>query len=144
MKLDLSNPFDKKKFKTYSNKLYDQGAKVEIKKINPARSLNQNSYLHVCLSLYAINFGEHLEDVKKKVYKILCNRALFIEHIQINEETFLNIKSSAKLTTDEMTLSIERFRNFASQNGCYIPTPEEYMAKKFEIDKEIESFKEYL
>ena len=65
MILDLSNPLDRKKFSTYRNKRFEQGKKVEIKEIKPKRTLSQNAYLHVCITIFAINYGESLENSKK-------------------------------------------------------------------------------
>jgi formylmethanofuran dehydrogenase subunit A len=54
-------------------------------------------------------------------------------------------RSTAELDTLEMTKFIEWIRNYSSiELGNYIPTPDEYIQNKFEIDSEIEKFKEYL
>jgi hypothetical protein len=53
-------------------------------------------------------------------------------------------KRTRDLDTKQMTEFIEWIRTFASMQGCYIPTPDEYIQNKFAIDSEIEKFKEYL
>ena len=54
------------------------------------------------------------------------------------------LKSTAKLNTKELTEFIEWVRNYSSLNGCYLPTPEEYLEQKFNIDKDIDYNKQYL
>lgn len=52
------------------------------------------------------------------------------------------LRSSAELDTEEMSVSIERFRNFASSEvGIYLPSPNErelliYMQQEIERNKE--------
>ena len=64
MKLDLQNPLDLQKFKTYANKLVNEKAKVELKKVSVKRSISLNSYLHVVITLFAIEYGYTLEEAK--------------------------------------------------------------------------------
>ena len=48
------------------------------------------------------------------------------------------LRSSRDLNKEEMSLSIDRFRRFAEENGIYIPEPgdEELLAQlEYEIDK---------
>ena len=54
------------------------------------------------------------------------------------------LKSTAKLSTKELTEFIEWVRNYSSVNGLYLPTSEEYITNRFEIDQEIENNKKYL
>jgi hypothetical protein len=43
-----------------------------------------------------------------------------------------------------MTTFIEWFRNYSSQEGLYLPTPEEYRTNQLYIDEQIRHCKEYL
>ncbi len=61
---------------------------------------------------------------------------------QKNEKFYL--KETKSMDTKEMTDFIDWIRNHSSEEGCYIPTPEEYQTQQFEIDKEIERHKQYL
>lgn len=142
---NLQNEYDIPKFKAYVNKLFQERAVVEVKKKLPNRTLAQNSYLHLLLGFFGSQYGCSLEEAKIDFYKRTCNRDLF-ERKTINkmgrEVTYL--RSSAELTTGEMTLSIERFRNFASSEaGIYLPSPNE---REFliHIQQEIERHKEFL
>lgn len=142
---NLKNEYDVPKFKAYVNKLFKERAVVELRKKHPNRTLAQNSYLHLLLGYFGSEYGCSLDEAKIDFYKRTCNRDLF-ERKTVNkkgkEVTYL--RSSAELTTSEMTLSIERFRNFASSEaGIYLPSPNE---REFliHIQQEIERHKEFL
>ena len=122
------------------------GKKVfDITEKKPQGSLSQNSYLHVLLSYFACQIGETMEYVKREYFKKLVNPATFIRE---REDKFLGrikfLRSSADLDKDEMTLCIDRFRNWSSAKaGIYLPSPDEgRMISLMEI--EIERNKEYL
>ena len=145
MIFDLRNEYQIPKFKEYVNKLFREKALVEVKKKLPNRTLAQNSYLHLLLGYFGSEYGCSLDEVKIDFYKRTCNRDLF-ERKMINksgkEVTYL--RSSAELTTGEMTLSIDRFRNFSSgEAGIYLPSPNE---REFliHIQQELERNKEFL
>lgn len=145
MVFNLNNPFELEKFKGYVNQLYAQKAVVEVKKKLPKRSLSQNSYLHLILSWFACETGYSVEEVKLDYFKKRCNQDLF-ERKKVNKQgkeiTFL--RSSAELSTGEMTVAIERFRNYASaEAGIYLPGPNE---REFliHIQQQIERQKEFI
>lgn len=124
---NLSNVYDKEKFRDKVNKLYSDGAVVELVKKNPNRTLKQNSYLHLILGYFAQEFGYSLEEVKFNIFKNLCNKDLFQEEkINKHNQKIIHIKSSSELDTRDMTIAIDRFRNYsASVCGLYIPSPDE-------------------
>lgn len=99
---------------------------VDLTEKKPQRSTNQNAYPHVILGLFALEVGETLEYVKKYYYKLKCNAPIYVRE---REDKYLGtikvVRSSADLDTAEMTESIERFRNWASGEGCYLPAPNE-------------------
>ena len=64
--------------------------------------------------------------------------------MRYNKNGNVYLKSTAKLTSKELTDFIEWIRNYSSINGCYIPTSEEYLTNKFEIDRDINQNKQYL
>ena len=140
---DLKNEYDIHKFKTYVNKLYEKRAVVEVKEIHPGRSLSQNNYLYLLLGYFASEYGCSIDEAKIYFYKRECNKDLF-ERTKTNrrgkEITYL--RSSKELTTSEMTLSIDRFRNWSSSvAGIYLPSPNEekmllYARKELERNKE--------
>ena len=142
---NLKNEYDIPKFKDYVNKLFRERAVVEVKKKLPNRTLAQNSYLHLLLGYFGSEYGCSLEEAKIDFYKRTCNRDLF-ERKTVNKKgkEITYLRSSAELTTGEMTLSIERFRNFASSEaGIYLPSSSE---RDFliHIQQTIENNKEFL
>lgn len=101
---------------------------VELTVKKPVRTMAQNKYLHVILSYFALETGETMEYVKDKYFKILCNRDMFVKDV---DDKYLGrikvLRSTSELDTGEMTTAIERFRNFAASEGCYIPSPDEHL-----------------
>ena len=142
---DTSNPLDKANFLLRTKKLAESGKVIELTEKKPRRSLPQNKYLHVLLAYFGTQTGNTLEWVKQQYYKKLVNPDLFIQE---KEDKYLGkikvLRSSADLDTAEMSLSIERFRNWAAQEaGIYIPSADEaILIQQMEI--EIERNKEFL
>ena len=137
MQLDLSNKLDVKKAENYFYKLLESESKIELKKIQEKRTVNLNSYLHVCITLYAIEFGYSLYEAK-----VFLKRECGFMVYEKNGTKYL--KETSKLDNVECSKFVEWIRNFSSHNGCYIPDPEEYKANKFSIDKEINNYKQFL
>lgn len=128
MLYDLSNPLHSEQFKLRVNKLYQSKAVVELTEKKTKRSLPQNKYLHLILGYFGVETGNTLEWVKREYFKKLCNKDIFVKERvdNITNQRTKYLRSSADLTTDEMTTAIERFRNWASQEaGVYIPSPDE-------------------
>ena len=142
---NTSNPLDKANFLLRANKLAESGKIVELTEKKPRRSLPQNKYLHVILAYFGTQTGNTLEWVKQQYYKKLVNPDLFIRE---KEDKYLGrikvLRSSADLDTAEMSLSTERFINWAAQEaGIYIPSADEaILIQQMEI--EIERNKEFL
>ena len=142
---NTSNPLDKANFLLRAKKLAEKGVIVDLTEKKPRRSLPQNKYLHVILAYFGTQTGNTLEWVKQQYYKKLVNPDLFIRE---KEDKYLGrikvLRSSADLDTAEMSLSIERFRNWAAQEaGIYIPSVDEaILIQQMEI--EIERNKEFL
>lgn len=128
MIFNLANPYELDKYKEYVNKLYAKKAIVEVKEKKKNRTLPQNKYLHVILSYYASIQGESTEDVKYKYYKWECNKDIYVQkRVNKNGIEVERTRSSAELDTKEMSLSIDRFRNWsASVCGIYLPSPQEH------------------
>ena len=142
---NLKNEYDVPKFKDYVNKLFKERAVVEVRKKLPSRTLAQNRYFYLLLSWFASETGYSVEEVKIDIFKRLCNRDIF-EREKTNKKGKIikTLRSSSELSTGEMTLAIERFRNYSSaQAGIYLPSPNE---NEFllHIQQEIEKDKEFL
>lgn len=137
MKYDLSNSLEKNKSDTYYDKLKESGSSIELKKLGATRTIPLNSYLHVCIDLYAIEFGYTKKEAKTQL-KRLCGFMVY----EKNGEKFL--VETSKQNNEECSKFVEWIRNYSSQQGLYIPDAEEYKANKFSIDREIDKHKTYL
>ena len=137
MHLDLSNPLEVKQAETYLTKLIEGKAKIELKKIPLKRSLKINSYLHICITLYALEFGYSLYEAKTFL-KRQCGFMVY------EKKGLKYLKQTSKLDNAECSKFVEWIRNYASQNGCYIPDAEEYKENQYSIDKTISNQKQYL
>ena len=142
---NLSSPLDKANFLLRAKKLAESGVIVDLTEKKPRRSLPQNKYLHVILAYFGTQTGNTLEWVKQQYYKKLVNPDLFIRE---KEDKYLGrikvLRSSADLDMAEMSLSVDRFRNWSAQEaGVYIPAADEaILIQQMEI--EIERSKEFL
>lgn len=122
--------------------LIEKGKTFEIIEKKPKRSLSQNNYLHLILSFFALEYGETLEYVKQEIFKKQVNREIFkTEYINPKTgEVREAWRSTGSLDTKEMTLAIDRFRNFSSKEaGIYLPAPED-MVYLNEIEREIKKY----
>lgn len=137
MKFDLNIVLERNKYDTYSDKLKLSNSKVELKKLGANRTIPLNSYLHVCISLFAIEYGYTLAEAKTML-KRLCDFMVY----EKNGEKFL--VETSKQNNEECSKFVEWIRNYSSEQGLYIPDAEEYKANKFSIDREIDKHKTYL
>lgn len=123
----LSNPYDVERLNAYVEKATSAKWAVEVKRKLPVRSSSQNAYLHVLLGYFASEFGYSTDEVKQDIFKRQVNASIFI-HERINKrgQTVSYLRSTSDLDTAEMTVAIERFRNWsASEQGLYLPEPHE-------------------
>ena len=123
MTYNLANDFHRKQFLARSENLLDKGAVVELREVT-GRSAGQNRYLHLVIGVVAMETGNTLAYVKEWYFKKLCNKDLFItskvdKYVGQIEE----IKSSADLTKEEMSMAIDRFKRWGAENGMYMPSP---------------------
>lgn len=149
MQYDLSNELQRANFWTRAKALMDKGAIVELTEKKPHRTLAQNAYLHTILGYFGANFGYTRQEVKDLFFKCECNRDLFVRETtdRITGRRRIKLRSSSELTTAEMTLAIERFRDWSAKlpypHSLYIPSPDEHrMVAQMAI--EAEKAKQYL
>lgn len=145
MIFNLGNPYDLDKYKEYVNTLYKKKAIVEVKEKRKNRSIKQNSYLHLILSYFACQYGCTAEEAKLDFYKRTCNKDLFVVK-KVNKlgREVETLRSSSLLDTQQMTQSIERFRNWsAAVAGIYLPSPQDNDAIIFAM-QEVERNKEFV
>ena len=133
MILDLAQPHERQKFQSYATTLLERRKKVELKEIKPKRTVDQNSYMHVLFALYGIETGYTLAEIKtilKREYGLIYEK---------QGEKFL--RSTADLDSGEMSKFIDFIRDHAGQNGCYLPTADEYKLNHAHYEYEIEKVK---
>lgn len=126
MLYDLKNPLDRERFKRRCNALFLKQGIVELSE-RVKRSSQSNRYLHLIIGYLAMETGNTLEYAKEVFYKRTANKEIFVRE---KEDEFLGkteyLRSSAELTQEEFSLSIDRFRDWSSQTaGIYLPSPNE-------------------
>lgn len=136
-----SNPYDRARFLAKAHELADKGEVTELT-CKTARTLNQNSYLHLLLAILADYVGTTEEDVKVTYYKRLINPDLFVRRItdKIYGADREYLRSTRKLSKAEMSQSIDRLKMWAIENKIYLPEPdnkEELLYAQVEISKKL-------
>ena len=125
MDYDLSpgNPEGRKKFVRYANRLLEKG-RNHVKLVDETdRTLNQNRYLHVLCRILANDIGV-TEAYAKQVYmKTLACPDVFVTTTKdpITNELVKVVRSTCDLTIPEMRKVIKGFRDWAADNGYYLP-----------------------
>lgn len=139
--IDVQNAMSKIKWFISNHKLF------ELKEKRRKRTVAQNSYLHLILSWFGLQTGYTLQEVKQDIFKKHVNPELFYEGdynggiVQIDRW-----RSTADLDTKELTLAIDRFRDFSSREvGIYLPEPKDLaMLQDMEIELSKQSSKQYV
>ncbi|MBD5585349.1 MAG: hypothetical protein HDQ88_09725 [Clostridia bacterium] len=129
MLYDLTNDLQAENFKKRCNMLFKKKCIVELTEKKPQRTLRQNAYLHAALGYFGLQTGYRLDEVKDWYFKETCNPDLFVRRVTdvITGTERKVLRSSSELDTEQMTLAIERFRNWAADvAGVYIPSPDEH------------------
>lgn len=120
MKYNLSTAVEVERAQTYFNHLRDKKALVEIKKVSLKRSLRQNAYIHVTFGIFSLQTGYTIQE-SKVIYKREANPEIYV--YERKGQKFL--RSSADLSKAEMAASIDKWRQYAGEQGILIPEPGE-------------------
>lgn len=144
MLYDLKNPLDRERFKRRCNALFKKQGIVELSE-KTIRSNQSNRYLHLILGYLAIETGNTLEYAKEVFYKRTANKDIFV---RIKDDELLGqteyLRSSASLSQEEFSTSIDRLRDWSSQvAGIYLPSPneEQFLAS---IEVEMSRYKQWI
>lgn len=114
-----------------------KGKRFELKAKNNRRSISQNSYLHLILTWFGLETGYTIEEVKQDIFKKHVNANLFYEGEFEGIVKIERWRSTANLDTAEMTLAIDRFRDFSAKElGIYLPQPSD-LALLEDLENEI-------
>ena len=140
MLLDLSLQFDRELFEKRSKTVLEKRSKIEITEKRELKSVSQWGYLHVCYNMFSIYVGSSLE-LSKTHLKLECP---FMN--EVYEKIYVRLISATEIADDtkKMTDWIEWIRNYASMNGVFIPSPDDYRRNWVEYEKEINACKPYL
>lgn len=135
MTYNLANEFQRKAFLARCEDCLDKAAVVELT-AKVFRSRNQNSYLHLLIGVVAMETGNSIAYAKEWYFKRLVNPDLFIqEKVDKYAGKVQVIRSSADLTTEEMSMAIDRFKRWGAENGIYLPNPgDESLLREIEIE----------
>jgi hypothetical protein len=134
----------KEKFLIRVAKLLEKQATVELTEKN-YKTVQQNRYLHLIITWFAIENGTEIEWAKQEYFKKLSNTEIFVRKLwdNVTQEEKFYLRSITDISKEEMTLAIERFRIWSAQNGTYLPEPSETEFLKH-IELQAQQNKEYL
>ncbi len=125
MRYDTADPLKVPNARRYFERLIDKGAVIEIKECRK-RSLRQNGYLFVTIEYWGTQVGYSAVEAES-VYKWV-NRDVYFTTKKIGGIEVPYIRHTYELSKEEMSMSIDRWRNWAAANDAcpvYIPSPEE-------------------
>ena len=141
-----SNPIDIERALVKINHFIALNQVFELTRKQVPKTYPQIKYVHLILGFFAWEYGETLEYIKLEYFKKLVNPDVFIYEF-INRKTGeirQEYKSLATISKDEMTLSINRFRDYASKEaGIYLPEPKD-LALLQEIEIQNKNNAQYL
>lgn len=140
---NLSKPDQKKRSDDRYKALREKGAIIELREITGRRSLDQNGWLHMLITLYAIEFGHTMEEAKT-ILKRECHFMRYSKKTQEGGKEIQFLKQTSRLDTKECSEFIEWIYTFAGQNGCHLPTKDEYLERKGEYQAIMRSHRQYL
>ena len=119
MLFDLSKEIDVQRAQRRFDTLLEEKTVITLTK-KSKRTLAQNSYLHLIIGWFASELGYTIDE-SKQLYKRV-NKEIY----EYEKEGIPFIRSSSDLSTEEMALSIDRWRNYsADKAGVYLPSSDE-------------------
>lgn len=129
-RIEVNRAIEKIKYFISEGKIFELKAKRE------RRTISQNSYLHLLFSWFALETGYTTDEVKQDIFKKIVNPNTFYEGEFGKLIKIERWRSTASLNTEEMTLCINRFRDYASKEaGIYLPEPTDLvMIRQLEIE----------
>jgi hypothetical protein len=131
MKFDLSNPLEQQKAQTRLKYLISKGKNIELTEIKPKRTIKQNSYFHVIMTIFSNETGYTIEE-SKTLFARLFGKFMIYE-----KNGFKFKQSTSLLNTTELTEYIDFIRHYSSEEaGVYLPTSEEYLNNQNLIDNQ--------
>jgi len=144
MKYSLANPLHREQLKArLQYLLHKETGIVELREVRPQRTVQQNRYLWLAISYFALQTGYTKEEAEA-IYKKVCRDVYVTTFTATNGEVTHRLRHTHELSTEEMSHSIDRFLAFAAaEAGIYIPTPDDLRAVA-EMEMEVERSGKYL
>ena len=143
MVLDLQNNLDLERFNARVAKCLKDKPVIDFT-IKTARTPSQNRYMHLLIGVVALEVGVTLEYAKQEYFKRLVNRDIF--QYEQDDKYWGSVKilrSSADLTKVQISMAIDRFKQWGREQGMYMPEPnDEALLRDIEI--ELGRMKRYL
>jgi len=137
MQYDLSLPEDLRKFNERVSQFISDCISVDLKKVHRKRTLSQNSFLHILITLYGIEFGYTIEESKTHL-----KRTCPFMRYEKKGEWFL--KRTSEMDVTELSDFIEWIYNYSAINGLVLPSSDSYFDSMAYYNNLIEDNKEYL
>lgn len=106
MKLNLNSEMDRNKAQFYLDKLIAKKAKIELKEVKKAVSVDQFAYLHICLGYFCLSTGYTISE-SKDIFAGLLPELFYCKK---NEYQFR--RSTASFDSKECTALIDYVRAF--------------------------------
>lgn len=127
MLYDLKHSYQAKQAIARLKQLIVKGARIELIERTGKRTYKQNRYLHLLLTKFAMEYYDTVEYVKQEMFKRLVNPEIFCMEVTNLKGKRTALRSTADLDTKELTIAIERFRDYSvkSELGLYLPEPHE-------------------
>lgn len=144
MRYDGTNALHAAQARAKLEKLIRDGKVFDLTEKKPKRTLSQNAYLWLAISYWGTQTG-YTKDESEAVYKNV-NKDIYYVKKELAGEEVVYVRHTYELDTAEMAASIEKWRNWASQNEyspVYIPSPDEYRLISL-MEMEVERMKYYL
>lgn len=136
--IDVSRAIERLKFFIENKRVF------ELTEKRKKRTISQNAYLHLLFGWFALETGYTTEEVKQEIFKKIVNPNTFYEGEFGNIITIERWRSTANLSTQEMTLCIDRFRDYASKEAAiYLPQPSDLVMLQ-EMEIQISNNQNYL
>lgn len=126
MRYNLKNESEQTQASSFLGEQIRSGKTVEIKVVRPQRSLRSNAYLHVLLSICALEWGFSLAEYKTIYKRDICP-GIYVYYK--NEMPF--VRSSADLDTKQISDSIEQLKAYCAENGLTLPEPNDETALNY-------------
>lgn len=144
MLYDGSNPLHAAQARARLERLVKDGKVFDLTEKKPPKTDRQMGYLHVIIRYYAAMYGCTEAEAKVDFFKTAANLDIFCPNGEKRRDGKPKLRSTKELDKGEMTLAIDRFRNWASAvAGIYLPAPDEERLLQL-AELEMERYKEYL